>query len=59
MDRNRYEANLEYKYKLYFDLLYTKIKEYDILPKNTYNIDAKGFMIRNTQRSKRIFSKLM
>ena len=59
MDRNRHEADSEYKYKLYFDLLHTKMKEYDILPENTYNMDEKGFMIGNTQRSKRIFSKVM
>jgi hypothetical protein len=56
---NRHEADLEYKYKLYFNLLHTKMKEYNILPKNTYNIDEKGFYDWNTQRSKRIFSKLM
>jgi hypothetical protein len=59
MDRNRHEADSEYKYRLYFELLHAKTQEYNILPGNTYNMDEKGFMIGTTGRSKRIFSKLI
>jgi hypothetical protein len=33
--------------------------EYNILPKNTYNIDEKGFMIGALRKSKRVFSRQM
>jgi hypothetical protein len=59
MDRNRYQADSEYKYSLYFDLLEFKMDEYSILPENTYNMDEKGFMIGRTARSKRIFSRAL
>jgi hypothetical protein len=45
------------KYKYYFTLLHSKIEEYNILAKNTYNIDKKGFIIRVIGRNKRVFSK--
>jgi hypothetical protein len=57
MDYGRHQADSEVKYKLYFNLLYRKIEEYEVLPENTYNMDEKGFMIRVTRRSKRIFSR--
>jgi hypothetical protein len=57
MDYVRHQADLEAKYKLYFDLLHGKTEEYEVLPENTYNMDEKGFMIRVTGRSKRIFSR--
>jgi len=38
MDAVRHAADSYSKYKLYFDYLYSKIKEYDILPENSYNI---------------------
>jgi hypothetical protein len=57
MDCNRHEADLEHKYSLYFDLLKWKLSEYSVLPENTYNMDEKGFMIRKTGRSKRVFSR--
>jgi hypothetical protein len=57
MDSIRHRANSEYKYNLYFDLLHSKMVEYDILPHNTYNMDEKGFLIGVISRSKRIFSR--
>jgi hypothetical protein len=57
MDYVRHQADSEAKYKLYFDLLYRKTEEYEVLPENTYNMDEKGFMIGVTGRSKRIFSR--
>ena len=57
IDAVRHRANLEAKYKLYFDLLVDKVSQYNVLPSNTYNMDEKGFMIGVIGRSKRIFSK--
>ncbi|KAF1970287.1 hypothetical protein BU23DRAFT_474557, partial [Bimuria novae-zelandiae CBS 107.79] len=56
IDSNRHKANSKTKYKAYFDLLYLKIEEYNILPCNTYNMDEKGFLIIVIGRSKRVFS---
>jgi hypothetical protein len=44
MDRVRHQADSAEKYKLYFDLLHQKIKEYDVEARHTYNMDEKGFM---------------
>jgi hypothetical protein len=57
IDNVRYQADSGYKYKLYFDLLFHKIEEYEIEPRNTYNMDEKGFMIGVLGRTKRVFSK--
>jgi hypothetical protein len=59
MDRNRHQADSEAKYRSYFDLLKSKIAEYDIDPRYTYNMDEKGFLIGITGRSKRVFSRRM
>ncbi|KAF2036025.1 hypothetical protein EK21DRAFT_96593 [Setomelanomma holmii] len=59
MDAVRHHADSEAKYDLYFDLLYQKIKEYNVEPAYTYNIDEKGFSIRVIGKQKRIFSKRM
>jgi AraC-like DNA-binding protein len=57
MDVLRHNADSHLKYKLYFELLHRKMKEYNIQEQNTYNMDEKGFMIGVTGRSKRVFSK--
>jgi hypothetical protein len=57
IDRVRHQADSGYKYKLYFDLFYQKIEEYEIEQSNTYNMDEKGFMIGVLGRTKRVFSK--
>jgi hypothetical protein len=54
MDYTRHQADSEARYELYFDLVYSKIEEYDVLPGNTYNMDEKGFMIGQTERSKKV-----
>ena len=41
----RKKANSALYYSLYFKLLGRKIAEYNILPKNIYNIDKKGYLI--------------
>jgi hypothetical protein len=57
MDCSRHEANNEEKYRLYFALLHSKMRKYNICPENTYNMDEKGFFVGITTRSKRVFSK--
>ncbi|KAF1943376.1 hypothetical protein EJ02DRAFT_486408 [Clathrospora elynae] len=59
MDATRHTANSYIKYKLYFDLLHGKMEEHEILPKNSYNMDKKVFMIvcRVIGQSKRTFTR--
>ena len=57
IDSSRKRADSAAKYALYFELLARKIKEYDIQPKNMYNMDEKGFLIGVVSKGKRIFSK--
>ncbi|KAF1967026.1 hypothetical protein BU23DRAFT_484925, partial [Bimuria novae-zelandiae CBS 107.79] len=56
IDSNYYKANSKTKYKAYFNLLYLKIREYNMLLYNTYNINKKGFLISVIGCSKRVFS---
>ncbi|KAG9190745.1 hypothetical protein G6011_08833 [Alternaria panax] len=57
IDRERHHADSKHKYELYYRLLHSKMREYDIEPQNTYNMDEKGFFIGITTRTKRVFSK--
>ena len=57
IDRNRHQANSKERYKLCFDLLHSKMQEYGVDERNTYNMDEKGFFVGITARSKRIFTK--
>jgi hypothetical protein len=57
IDAQRHKADSKLKYQLYFDLLHDKMKEHDVQPQHTYNMDEKGFMMGITGRSKRVFSK--
>jgi hypothetical protein len=57
MDSNRHKADSYEKYKLYFNLLHSKMQEYEVEAENVYNTDEKGFMIGTIGRSKRVFSK--
>ncbi|KAJ8115208.1 hypothetical protein OPT61_g3090 [Boeremia exigua] len=57
MDAQRHRADSPDKYKHYFNLLHSKITEYSIEPRHTYNMDEKGFAIGLIHRSKRVFSK--
>jgi hypothetical protein len=59
IDRTRHAADLKHKYELWFELLHSKIKQHDVQPGNTYNIDEKGFMIGVLNCSKRVFSQRM
>ena len=36
-----------------------KVEEFDVLPRDTYNMDEKGFMIGVIRKSKRVFDKVL
>jgi transposase len=57
IDRDRHQADSHKKYSLYFELLHGKMLEYEVEPRNTYNMDEKGFFVGITTRSKRVFSR--
>jgi hypothetical protein len=57
IDSQRHNTDSRAKYKLYFDLLHSKMLQYEIQPYNTYNMDKIGFMIGVTTRSKQVFSR--
>lgn len=57
MDRVRHKADSLIKHELYFQLLHETITEYEIEPRNTYNMDEKGFLIGVVGRSKRVFDR--
>jgi hypothetical protein len=57
IDRSRHQADSQSKYSPYFELLRSKLNQYNIEPRHTYNMDEKGFMLGVLTRSKRIFSK--
>jgi hypothetical protein len=57
LDRQRKQADSAFRYKLYFELLERKIKEYSVEPQHIYNMDEKGFLIGIISKSKRIFSR--
>jgi hypothetical protein len=57
IDRSRHQADSHLKYSLYFELLRSKISQYDIKPCNMYNMDEKGCLLGILTRSKRVFSK--
>jgi hypothetical protein len=57
IDRERHQADSQSKYILYFELLRSKLSQYDIQPCNMYNMDEKGCMLGILTRSKRVFSR--
>ena len=57
MDHNRHKADSIDKYRLFFDLLHGKMVKYKILPKDTYNMDEKGFLLGILTRLKRLFDR--
>jgi len=59
MESSRHEADNGERYRLYFDLLTKKVKEFDVLPQDTYNMDEKGFMIGVIGKTKRVFDKVL
>jgi hypothetical protein len=57
MDCNRHVADFEESYRRYFELLHSKMRQYDVEAENVYNMNEKGFFVSITGRSKRVFSK--
>jgi AcrR family transcriptional regulator len=57
IDIARKRADSAFKYSLYFELLVSKIQQYNIMPSLIYNMDEKGFLIGILSKQKRIFSK--
>ena len=58
IERSRHEADNSERYRLYFGRLTKKVKEFEVLPRDTYNIDEKGFMIGVIGKTKRVFDKV-
>ena len=59
MDRNRHKADNMDSYSQYFALLHAKIRQYHVDARHIYNIDEKGFAIRVTSKTKRVFLKTL
>jgi hypothetical protein len=59
MDCNRHHADSAASYRDYFELLHSKLQEYDVDARNIYNMDEKGFAIGVTSKTKRVFSKTL
>jgi hypothetical protein len=57
IDGYRHEADSRERYEWYFDLLHSKMREFELDERNTYNMDEKGFFVGIASRSKRVFSK--
>jgi hypothetical protein len=53
MDSNRHKADSYERYKLSFNLLHSKMQEYEGEAENVYNMDEKGFMIGVTKQPTR------
>jgi len=59
IDRQRHLADSPFKYRLYFDMLHSRMQYYEIRPENTYNMDEKGFFVGVAKPSKRVFTKAL
>jgi hypothetical protein len=59
IDCSHHQADSQSRYSLYFELLRSKISQYNIELCHTYNMDEKGFMLGVLTDSKRAFSKRM
>jgi hypothetical protein len=57
MDRDRHQADLGHRYKAFFKELYDQITRHEIEPRQSYNMDEKGFLLGRIRKSKRIFSR--
>jgi hypothetical protein len=52
MDSNQHKADSYEKYKLYFNLLRSKMQKYEVEAETVYNMDEKSFMIGTIERSR-------
>jgi hypothetical protein len=59
INRSRHQAESQSKYSLYFELLCSKISQYNIEPCHMYNMDEKGFMLGILTCLKQVFSRRM
>ena len=59
MDTDRHDADNSESDRAYFELLHTRMTEFDVLLENTYNMDEKGFMIGVLGKTKRVFDKVL
>jgi hypothetical protein len=57
MNCNRHKADSKDKYKSHFDLLHSKIWEYEVELENIYNMDEKEFLMGIASCSKHVFFK--
>ena len=57
LDNSRKKAESSTEFEHWFELIDQKIKQYGILPENTYNMDEKGFLIGFLSKAKRVFTK--
>lgn len=57
LDLSRHKADTRASYRQYFEIIGNKLEEYQITAENTYNMDEKGFMIGQIQKSHRVFTK--
>jgi hypothetical protein len=59
IDCLRRQSDFQSKYSLHFELLRSKISQYNIEHCHTYNMDEKGFMLGVLTCSKQVFSRRM
>jgi hypothetical protein len=59
LDLERHHADSVTSFERYFSISGDKVKEYGILPENTYNMDEKGFLLGRITKARRIFPKDM
>jgi hypothetical protein len=52
MDVSRHKAESVSTFKQYFEVVSRKVEQYDIQPKNMYNMNEKGFLIGYLTMSK-------
>ena len=57
LDLARHKADTRDSYERYFAVLGEKLEEYAITADNIYNMDEKGFMIGQCQKTRRIFTR--
>jgi hypothetical protein len=57
LDLARHKTDSRFSYEYYFNILSARIKKYDILPEDVYNMDEKGFLISRLQKTQRVFTK--
>jgi hypothetical protein len=57
LDLARHKADTKASYGQYFEIVGQNIEQYSITANNIYNMDKKGFIIGQMQKSHRVFTK--